>query len=193
MCFPRKSYVKDIYMLLIIVSILIMVGIVAFDQITKLLVVANIPLHTSVEVIPNIFRFTYIKNDGAAFGMLDNARWVFMVFSCVAIVGVLAYLFIKKPQSKLLCISLAFVVGGGIGNMIDRFRLGYVIDFLDFCAFPKLWMWTFNVADSFVVIGAGMLMLWMVLDLIREIKEEKAQKLAQSMQSEENTEENNND
>lgn len=179
-------------MLLIIISILIMIGIVAFDQITKLLVVANIPLHTSVEVIPNVFRFTYIKNDGAAFGMLDNARWVFMVFSSIAIVGVLAYLFIKKPQSKLLCISLAFIVGGGVGNMIDRFRLGYVIDFLDFCAFPKLWMWTFNVADSFVVIGAGMLMLWMVLDLIREIKEEKAQKLV-AAQNSENTEENNND
>ena len=177
-------------MLLIIVSILIMVGIVAFDQITKLLVVANIPLKTSVEVIPNIFRFTYIQNDGAAFGMLDNARWVFMVFSSVAIIGVLAYLFIKKPQDKLLCISLAFVVGGGVGNMIDRFRLGYVIDFLDFCAFPKLWMWTFNIADSFVVVGAGMLMLWMVLDLIREIKEEKAQKLAAISES---TNENNDD
>lgn len=192
---PPKIIKKDTFMLLIIISILIMVGIVAFDQITKLLVVANIPLHTSVEVIPNIFRFTYIKNDGAAFGMLDNARWVFMVFSSIAIVGVLGYLFIKKPQSKLLCISLAFVVGGGVGNMIDRFRLGYVIDFLDFCAFPKLWMWTFNVADSFVVVGAGMLMLWMVLDLIREIKEEKAQKLAaaQSTENTENTEEKNND
>lgn len=180
-------------MLLILVSILIMVGIVLFDQITKLLVVANIPLRTSVEVIPNVFRFTYIQNDGAAFGMLDNARWVFMVFSSIAIVGVLAYLFIKKPQSKLLCISLAFIVGGGVGNMIDRVRLGYVIDFLDFCAFPKLWMWTFNIADSFVVVGAGMLMLWMVLDLIREMKEEKAQKLAADAESTQNTDENNDD
>lgn len=171
-----------------------MVGIVAFDQITKLLVVANIPHRTSVEVIPNIFRFTYIRNDGAAFGMLDNARWVFMVFSSIAIIGVLAYLFIKKPKDKLLCISLAFVVGGGVGNMIDRFRLGYVIDFLDFCAFPKLWMWTFNVADSFVVVGAGMLMLWMVLDLIKEMKEEKAQKLAAAAaKNASDTEESNDD
>lgn len=152
--------------------------IVALDQISKLLVVANIPLYESVEVIPNVFRFTYIRNDGAAFGMLDDARWVFMVLSTVAIVGVIAYMFIKKPESKLLCISLAFMVGGGIGNMIDRICLGYVIDFLDFCAFPKLWKWNFNIADSFVVVGAGMLMLWMVLDLIREIKEEKVQKAA---------------
>ena len=62
--------------------------------------------------------------------------------------------------------------------MIDRICLGYVVDFLDFCAFPKLWKWNFNIADSFVVVGAGMLMLWMVLDLIREVKEEKALKAA---------------
>ena len=152
--------------------------IVALDQISKWLVVANIPLHESVDVIPGVFKFTYIRNDGAAFGMLDDARWVFMILSTVAIVGVIAYMFMKKPTSKLLCISLAFMVGGGIGNMIDRICLGYVVDFLDFCAFPKLWMWTFNIADSFVVVGAGMLMLWMVLDLIREVKEEKAQKAA---------------
>lgn len=163
-------------MLLIIISVVIMALIVALDQISKWLVVANIPLHESVEVIPGVFRFTYIRNDGAAFGMLDDARWVFMLLSTVAILGVLAYLFYKKPESKLLCVSLAFMVGGGVGNMIDRVCLGYVIDFLDFCAFPKLWMWNFNIADSFVVVGAGMLMLWMVLDLVREIKEEKAQK-----------------
>ena len=152
--------------------------IVALDQISKWLVVANIPLHESVDVIPGVFKFTYIRNDGAAFGMLDDARWVFMILSTVAIVGVIAYMFVKKPQSKLLCISLAFMVGGGIGNMIDRICLGYVVDFLDFCAFPKLWKWNFNIADSFVVVGAGMLMLWMVLDLIREVKEEKVLKAA---------------
>ena len=165
-------------MLLIIISVVIMALIVALDQISKWLVVANIPLYESVDVIPGVFRFTYIRNDGAAFGMLDDARWVFMLLSTVAIVGVLAYLFVKKPESKLLCISLAFMVGGGIGNMIDRISLGYVIDFLDFCAFPKLWMWNFNVADSFVVVGAGMLMLWMLIDLVREIKAEKAQNAA---------------
>ena len=181
-------------MLLIIISVVIMALIVALDQISKWLVVANIPLYESVDVIPGVFRFTYIRNDGAAFGMLDDARWVFMILSTVAIVGVLAYMFIKKPQSKLLCVSLAFMVGGGVGNMIDRVCLGYVIDFLDFCAFPKLWMWNFNVADSFVVVGAGMLMLWMVLDLIREMKEEKAQKaIAAESNSQTNSESEENE
>ena len=78
--------------------------------------------------------------------------------------------------------------------MIDRVRLGYVIDFLDFCAFPKLWMWNFNIADSFVVVGAGMLMLWMVLDLIREVKEEKAQKaIAAESDSDTNSESEDNE
>ena len=181
-------------MLLIIISVVIMALIVALDQISKWLVVANIPLYESVDVIPGVFRFTYIRNDGAAFGMLDDARWVFMILSTVAIVGVLVYMFKKKPESKLLCISLAFMVGGGIGNMIDRVCLGYVIDFLDFCAFPKLWMWNFNVADSFVVVGAGMLMLWMVLDLIREMKEEKAQKaIAAESNSQTNSESEENE
>lgn len=160
-------------MLLITVSILIMVGIVLIDQISKYAIVANIALGESVDVIKGVFRFTYIRNEGAAFGMLDDARWVFLLLSTLAIVGVLVYMFVKKPTSRMLCISLAFIVGGGIGNMIDRLKLGYVIDFLDFCAFPKLWIWTFNVADAFVVVGAFMLIAWMIIDMVNEYKKEK--------------------
>ena len=101
-----------------------------------------------------------------------------MLLSTVAIVAILTYLFWKKPQDKLLLSALIMVTGGGIGNMIDRVALGYVIDFIDFCAFPKLWMWIFNIADSFVCVGAGVLALWMVLDTVKEYKKEKAQKLA---------------
>lgn len=161
-------------MLLITVSMLIMVGIILLDQISKYAVVANIALGESVDVIRGVFRFTYIRNEGAAFGMLDDARWVFLLLSTLAIVGVLVYMFVKKPTSRMLCISLAFIVGGGVGNMIDRIKLGYVIDFLDFCAFPKLWMWTFNVADAFVVVGAFMLIVWMIIDMVGEYKREKS-------------------
>ena len=103
-----------------------------------------------------------------------------MVLSTVAIVAIIAFLFWKKPQSKLLLASLILITGGGIGNMIDRVYLGYVIDFLDFCAFPQIWMWVFNVADSFVCIGAGMLALWMILDTLKEMKKEKEKKLAEA-------------
>ena len=166
----------------IIAVVLILVG-VGLDQLTKYLVVSNMALHESIDIIPGVFRFTYIHNDGAAFGSLDNARWVFMVLSIVAIIGILVYMFWKKPQDKLMLSALILIVSGGIGNMIDRIALGYVIDFIDFCAFPKVWMWVFNVADSFVCIGAGLLILWLVLDMIREHKAEKEKK-AQSTSEE---------
>ena len=166
----------------IIAVVLILVG-VGLDQLTKYLVVSNMALHESIDIIPGVFRFTYIQNDGAAFGSLDNARWVFMILSTVAIIGILAYMFWKKPQNKLMLAALTLIVSGGIGNMIDRIALGYVIDFLDFCAFPKVWMWVFNVADSFVCFGAGLLILWLVLDMIRDYKTEKAKK-AQSASEE---------
>lgn len=162
----------------IIVSIVLMLACVGLDQLSKYLVVANMELHESVDIIPGVLRFTYIQNDGAAFGSMDDKRWIFMVLSTVAIIGILVYLFWKKPQNKLLLSSLILITGGGIGNMIDRIALGYVIDFIDFCAFPKIWMWVFNIADSCVCIGAGLLALWLILDTVREIKAEKAKKAA---------------
>ena len=151
---------------------------VGLDQLTKYLVVANMELHESIEVIPGVFNFTYIQNDGAAFGMLDDQRWIFLLLSSVAIVGILGFLFWKKPQDKLMLSALVLIVSGGIGNMIDRISLGYVIDFIDFCAFPEIWKWVFNVADSFVCVGAGIMILWLILDTIRDYKKEQAEKLA---------------
>lgn len=176
----------------IIISIVLMIVSVIADQVTKYLVVANMELYESIDVIPGVFRFTYIHNDGAAFGSLDNARWIFMILSTVAIVAILGYLFWKKPQDKLLLSSLILITSGGIGNMIDRIRLGYVIDFIDFCAFPKIWMWIFNVADVCVCVGAGLLALWMILDTVKEAKKEKAQKLAtqSAQESDQNGDEN---
>ena len=153
-----------------------MLASVGLDQLSKYLVVLNMELHESVDIIPGVLRFTYIQNDGAAFGSMDDKRWIFMVLSTVAIIGILVFMFWKKPQYKLLLSSLILITGGGIGNMIDRVALGYVIDFIDFCAFPKIWMWVFNIADSCVCIGAGLLALWMILDMVRESKAEKAKK-----------------
>ncbi len=180
---PAGSRVKPLHLsprsfMYILVTILVIVGLVVFDQVTKLLVVANIPLYESVDLIPGVFRFTYIQNDGAAFGIFDDAPWVFMILSTVAIIAIFVYIFWKKPQDKLMLSALILINAGGIGNMIDRVRLEYVIDFLDFCAFPELWKWVFNIADSYVCIGAGLLLLWMILDTVKEIKAEKARKLA---------------
>ncbi len=157
-----------------IITVLLIIATVVLDQVSKYLVVANMELGQSIDVIPEIFRFTYIHNYGAAFGSMSNSRWIFMILSTVAIIAILAYIFWKKPQDKLLLASLCLIAGGGIGNMIDRVCLGYVVDFIDFCAFPKIWMWIFNVADACVCVGAGMLALWMILDTIKEEKAKKA-------------------
>lgn len=189
---------KEFLMLAIIISVVAMLVIVVLDQLSKYFIVSHFGMIEQIyaenieigamdlllaeleptEIIPGVLNFRLILNDGAALGMLDNARWVFLILSTVAIIGVLVFLFWKKPQDKLLLVALTLVTGGGIGNMIDRIWLGYVVDFIDFCAFPKLWMWVFNVADSCVTVGAGILALWMIIDLIKEVKAEKAAKLA---------------
>ena len=185
-------------MIPIIISVVAMLVIVVLDQLSKYLIVSyfgmieqiyvqNLEIGTMdvilsklppLKIIPGVLNFRLILNDGAALGMLDNARWVFLILSTVAIIGVLVYMFWKKPQNKLLLVALALVTGGGIGNMIDRIWLGYVVDFIDFCAFPNLWMWVFNVADSCVTVGAGVLALWMILDFVKEAKAQKALKAA---------------
>ncbi len=179
----------------IIISVIVMLGLVVLDQVSKYLIVSAFDMgqHIGaleldvldaitrglkpVEIIPGVLNFRLVLNDGAAFGSLDNARWIFMILSTVAIIAILVYMFWKKPQNKLLLVSLTLITAGGIGNMIDRVALGYVIDFIDFCAFPKLWMWVFNVADSCITIGACLLALWMIIDIVKDYKREKANKL----------------
>lgn len=158
--------------------ILVILASVAVDQVTKQLAVRFLAEGNSVEVIPGIFRFTYVENCGAAFGMLADHRWVFMIISTVAIAALLVYLWKFRPASKWACVALSLIIGGGIGNMIDRIYLNYVIDFLDFCAFPNLWVWVFNVADACVCVGGGILCVWCIVSIVAEAKAEKAKKTA---------------
>jgi signal peptidase II len=155
--------------------ILIIFGSIWLDQLTKWLAVTFLQGNPSVPIIPEALQLTYLENRGAAFGMLANNRWVFLIISTVGILAVLGYMLIKRPTSKILCLALSFIVGGGIGNMIDRVLLGYVVDFIDFCLINFA---IFNVADSFVCVGAGLLSLWVILDTIAEEKRLKAEKAA---------------
>ena len=155
--------------------ILIIFGSIWLDQLTKWLAVTLLQGNPSVPIIPGALQLTYLENPGAAFGMLQNNRWVFLIISTVGILAVLAYMLIKRPSSKLLCLALSFIVGGGIGNMIDRVLLGYVVDFVDFCLINFA---IFNVADCFVCVGAGFMALWVILDSIREEKARKAAEAA---------------
>ena len=163
-----------------IISIIIIAAVVLADQLTKQLVVHFLDRSEPFDVISGIFRFTYVENRGAAFGMLDDKRWIFMVVSSIAIVALLVYMSKFAPPSKMLKIGLSFIVGGGIGNMIDRVAYGYVVDFLDFCAFPNLWKWMFNVADACVCVGAAMVAVYLIADIIKESKKERAALLQKS-------------
>ncbi len=132
---------------------------VILDQITKWLAVVNLKGNESLSVIGEILHFTYVENTGAAFGMMKDARWIFMAVSTVAIAALVFYLVKFKPKNMLAVSSVAMIIGGGIGNMIDRIRLGYVIDFIyvkiiDFAVF--------NVADSFVCVGTALLIIYIL-------------------------------
>ena len=157
---------------MLLCAILIILS-VAADQITKHLVLANIAMYEDVAVLPGIFHFTYIENKGAAFGMLANNRWVFLLISTVAIAAFVFYIIKYRPKDILLRISLSFVVGGGIGNMIDRCFRGSVVDFIevDFIDF-----YVFNVAHIFVCVGCGLMVLYIILSEIKDSKAKKAEK-----------------
>ncbi len=154
------------------IETLIIILITIFDQLSKHFVNLYLKDSEAVQFIPKILSFRYHENRGAAWGMLANHRWVFMLISTIAIVLIIAYLFFtrKNKDSILFRVSLCFFAGGGIGNMIDRVVMGYVIDFLrfDFIDFP-----IFNVADSFITIGAALMILNLIVDFISEKRGKK--------------------
>jgi signal peptidase II len=118
------------------------------DQGTKFLVKSSMTIYESIPLIPNIFHLTYIENPGAAFGLLANQRVFFIVATTIILIAVIYFYHQIKEEHLLLRIALGMVVGGAIGNLIDRLRVGTVTDFFDFRIWP-----VFNVADSAIVVG----------------------------------------
>ena len=141
-------------------------GVLVLDQATKVLVDKTMALHQSIEIIPNFADLTYLRNTGAAFGFLAGARSslrivFFALISSVAI-GCIVYLIRGlRPQRKGLLVSLSLILGGAIGNLIDRLRLGEVIDFIDLHWYDIHWP-AFNVADSAISIGVVLLFIQML-------------------------------
>ena len=134
--------------------------IVAADQITKLLVVQNIPLHTQIDVIPGVVGLTYVQNTGAAFSSFQGMMWLFAVIFALLTVGIVwEYKKQALGFSKAEWWCIAAIYGGGLGNMIDRLRLGYVVDMIEtrFMEFP-----VFNVADCFITCGCIALIVHLI-------------------------------
>lgn len=168
----------------------VILGVVVLDQAVKWIVVCNMDLETQViEIIDGFFRLRYIQNPGMSFGLFgeEGQRWVFMIISPIALVAIGVYLF-KFSKDKLpMRLGLAFILGGGFSNMIDRIFYGEslldgsaklfdktffselfdgrVVDMFDFYG---IWNAIFNVADSFVCIGAAMVICTLIYDIITE-------------------------
>ena len=136
-------------------------GIVVADQVTKFLTVANIPLYQDVEFIPGFLGFTYVQNTGAAFSSFEGQQWLFAVIFVGFTVAIL-WEYFKKPQpfTKFERWCIAAIYGGAVGNMIDRVRLGYVVDMIEtkFMNFP-----VFNVADCFITCGCIAMLVSLIL------------------------------
>jgi len=154
-----------------ILSIVVIILSIAADYLSKYLIVQNLDALPKV-IIPHIVEFTYVENKGAAFGMLSNNRWIFMGLSAIMIIAIAIYLFVEsKKLTALDKISLALIVGGGIGNMIDRIALGYVVDFIN-ALFVDFYV--FNIADSCVCVGCGLLVISQIYQTAKEAKAKKS-------------------
>lgn len=131
---------------------IILLVLIAFDQITKYLVLENFALHQSEPIIEGIFHLTYVRNIGAAFSILQNQRTFFIVITTIVVLGIFWFIISKKYTGRLVLYSLILIAAGAIGNLIDRVRFGYVVDFFDFRIWP-----VFNIADMTIVSGAILL------------------------------------
>jgi signal peptidase II len=142
------------------------VVIVALDQATKALVRARLPLHGEIPIVPDFLSLTHIRNSGAAFGILNAAEFPFKatviaLVATAALVGIALYAARLSPHQRVARFGLALILGGAAGNLIDRVATGYVIDFVD-AYWRDYHFWAFNVADSAITVGVGM----MVLDML---------------------------
>ena len=183
-----------------IYCLILSIAVVLLDQISKIIVVNTMELGEVIPVIKNVFNLTYIENRGAAFGMLSEQRWIFMIVSVVAIVAIFLFIWKEKPRSMWIKSCRGAIVGGGIGNMIDRVFRGSVVDFIDadFVQYPhpsfeggfKLTMTDFpifNVADCFITVGCAVMVVYLIFfEIPREAKAEKEKKMAAECEKENN-------
>lgn len=175
-----------------LLCVAIIIAGIAIDFFSKRIAANNMVLHQSIPLWEGVLHITLIHNYGAAFGMMSGSRWIFITVSVAAIIAFCSYLVFTKSKRPLWLYSLALMAAGGIGNMIDRVWLGYVVDFIDFTLIDFA---VFNIADSFICVGAGLMMLDLVLDMIATSKEAKRENKEKAKAEEAlgNTEVENND
>lgn len=140
------------------IALIIGLLLAAADQVIKYFVINYLQPVGSVSVIGDIFKLTYVENDGVAFGMFSDMRWIFVALTSILIIAVIVIMFVKRFKSKFFYASAALIIGGGIGNLIDRIFYGYVIDYISLSFFPPVC----NFADYCITAGTIMLVIYIL-------------------------------
>ena len=151
------------------VALLIAAVIVLADQLIKFFVLNELKPIGTVKVIDGVFNLTYVENRGVAFGIFQDMRWVFVAVTCILLFLIIFYMFRKRPKGKLFYICAGMIIGGGVGNLIDRLVHGYVFDYLAVSFFPPVC----NFADYCITIGVFILVIYIIFfsDLLNSKEE----------------------
>ncbi len=147
-----------------------LISMVAIDQVIKFAIVKNLQPILIYELIPGFIRLRYVENSGAVFGSFSGSVVILTIFSSIIVVVTLYLLIAKRIKSKYVSICLLLMASGGVGNLVDRIRLGYVIDYLEptFINFA-----VFNFADCLITVGACLLIVYLIKDFADDIKKQK--------------------
>lgn len=156
------------------IALAIGIVIAIIDQIIKYFVSVNLQNIGTINVIDNIFKLTYIENRGVAFGMFSDMRWIFVALTSVMLIAIIFIMFKKRPNGKLFYISAGLIIGGGIGNLIDRIFFGYVIDYLSLSFFSPVC----NFADYCITAGTVLLIIYVLF--FSDITSDKSKKVEKS-------------
>ena len=158
-----------------LVCLIISAVVFVFDQLSKLWVLDTIKPVGSIKIIDGLLSFTYVENTGAAFGIFEGQRWLLIVIVFAVLAAALWALYTNKINGKLERLCISFIIAGGLGNVVDRIRYGFVVDFLDINELFSYPM--FNVADCFVVVGA---ILLVIATLFEDSKKKKLEQVEAS-------------
>jgi signal peptidase II len=157
----KRSLLLNIYFLITAVCIL------TADQVTKNIIIQRVPENSSIEIIPGLLSITHVRNTGAAFGLFQGHTEVLTVISIVAIVLIILLKSILNLNSAFYNVCLGFVMGGALGNLIDRFLVGEVTDFINVRFIP-----VFNIADSSILIGFSLIVILILKEYFKKGKTE---------------------
>lgn len=154
----------------VFLTLLICAGLIGIDQLFKFLVIEYLKPVGFVNVIDGVLRFRYVENTGAIFGSFAAHTAILTVFSIVLLIATIIFLVKNKDKSKIVNICLILMISGGLGNIIDRIRLKYVVDFIEplFVDFA-----VFNFADCLITVGAFALIIYLLVDIVKDGKKNK--------------------